>query len=86
MWIFWAIMGAIFVPVVAAAAHVTLRDNGRYRHRPGIDPGEQGYQILSAEYRSGPEPGAEETSRYWHVPKDDQAYAKIFVPPGQNKD
>lgn len=45
--------------------------------RPGAAPGE-GHHVLRAEYFSGGGGGGESTE--YKVPKDPQAYARLFVP------
>lgn len=58
----------------------------RPSRRPRWDPALDSH-ILGSDYRKadhGSSPGGIERRNY-HVPKDPQAYAKIFVPDGQDR-
>ena len=70
-----AVLGVLIVGVLAVRAWAVMRaERGA---RPGAEPGE-GYHRIRAEYFSGGGGGGETTE--YAVPKDPQAYARLFVP------
>ena len=71
------LLAAIGVLAVAVAI-VNQRRNPGSR---GSEPGE-GYHTLTSDYQSGVGGGQ---SRTWTVPRDPQAYARLFVPKDAEK-
>ncbi|WP_375262072.1 hypothetical protein [Palleronia sp.] len=70
-----AVLGVLILGVLAVRAWAVMR--AERGGRPGTDPGEGDHRIRS-EYFSGGGGGGETTE--YTVPKDPQAYARLFVP------
>jgi len=78
LFLIYLLIGAVIVFAFLRQGLRKIRDGKRTR---GSEPG-QGYTQLTATMRS--ERG-EQTQRVWHVPKNPQDYAKIFVPNGRKR-
>ena len=68
------IAGTILAVLLARAVFILRAERDR---RPGSPPG-SGHHVLRSEYFSGGGGGGEATE--YTVPKDPQAYARLFVP------
>lgn len=70
-----AVLSVLILGVLAVRAWMVMRaERGA---RPGAEPG-QGHHVMRSEYFSGGGGGGETTE--YTVPKDPQAYARLFVP------
>lgn len=74
-----AIGAVIAVVLLLRAIHILRAERGR---RLGALPG-KGYHVLRSEYFSGGGGGGQATE--YTIPKDPQAYARLFVPKTSDK-
>ena len=79
----WLMVGLI-VAIVGVIVWHTLRVMAREGNAPRGAPPGTGYHTLRSEYFSGGGGGGE--AREYTVPKDPQAYARLFVPKDKPKD
>lgn len=77
-------MDALFVVLIGAliAMVALLAWLGQKRSTTQGDAENADFHILHSEYQSGMGGGE---SRTWKVPKDPQAYAKLFIPKDQRQ-
>ncbi|SFG20099.1 hypothetical protein SAMN04488020_101490 [Palleronia marisminoris] len=74
------VLAALILGLLAARAWAVMRAERGARR--GAEPGE-GHHVIRSEYFSGGGGGGETTE--YTVPKDPQAYARLFVPKTKNK-